>query len=1049
METKRFKKINNIFAAVILAVASWTYLATIEPTVSFWDCGEFIASSYKLEIGHAPGNPVFQIIARFFTLFGDKDHAAVLVNAMSALCSAVTIFFLYLTIVHLARRIYEKSGALKADSGEIPTARAIALFGAGAVGSLAYCWSDTFWFSAVEGEVYAMSSLFTAVVIWAMLKWEERADEPHANRWLVLIAFMMGLSTGVHLLNLLTIPAIGLIYYFRKYKVTRWGTVKAFVLSCLILAVILWGIIPYVPKIASYVDLLFVNTLGFPVNSGAAVFFLLLLAGCFFAVYRTYARRNILWNTVSLCVGAILIGYSVFAMVIIRSSENTPTNEYQPDNPFTLVRYLAREQYGSSPLLYGASFNAPVIDVKVPTYRNYMDGEYKKLEQPAVPVFGSEGKMLFPRMHSASQPEYKNFYEMYTKGQGVGPYNTPTAGANLSFFLDYQIDFMYLRYFMWNFVGRQNDLQASVPGDIYKGNWESGIGFIDRLRLGDQSEGPDYIVNSRAKNHFYFLPLILGIVGIIYQLRRDKRNFLVTALLFFFTGIAIVLYLNQTPYQARERDYAYAGSFYVFAIWIGFAVMWLAGLLSKYLKGEHGFRRAAVAASVLCLIVPVQMVSQTWDDHDRSGRYTCRDLAYNYLAGLDSNALIVTHGDNDTFPLWYIQEVEGVRTDVRIINTSLLGTDWYIDQMKRKQYESEPVPFTLTKDRYYYGKNDYVPVLDLVKHPVKAEEMMNIFKDPAITVELSDGQRHNVIAGHTLLVPVNKENVMKYGIVDEKDYDKILDTIKLEIPAGVRNLSKTDLMMLDLLSHYKWDRPLYLLQRGGDLKIGLKEYLQYEGFYWKVVPIKSKTGTEQGNIDQIKTPEDLYDRYMNLYRLESLAAPINIDYQNLLTFSSLMLVRESMANTAKALMLDGKKEKATELLDKMQSVTPVRNFPLNNSIISSTNDLAVIDAVNTYLLCGEKEKGLALGKAFEAETEDHILLFAKPLRGEIISWDNIRRNIYYLMLLADVYRAGGAVSEAAVLEKKADAYVDFFNKGLNPAQTRPERPHNADTPEDV
>lgn len=1049
METKRFKKINNIIAAVVLAVASWTYLATIEPTVSFWDCGEFIASSYKLEIGHAPGNPVFQIIARFFTLFGDKDHAAVLVNAMSALCSAVTIFFLYLTIVHLARRIYEKSGAYKADSGEIPMASAVALFGAGAVGSLAYCWSDTFWFSAVEGEVYAMSSLFTAVAIWAMLKWEERADEPHANRWLVFIALMMGLSIGVHLLNLLTIPAMGLIYYFRKYKVTRWGTLKAFVLSCLILAVILWGIIPYVPKIASYVDMLFVNTLGLPVNSGAAVFFLLLLGGCFFAVYRTYAKGKVLWNTVSLCIGAILIGYSVFAMVIIRSSENTPTNEYQPDNPFTLVRYLAREQYGSSPLLYGASYNAPVIDVKVPTYRNYMDGEYKELNQPAVPVFGSEGKMLFPRMHSASQPEYKTFYEMYTKGQGVGRYNTPTAGANLSFFLDYQIDFMYLRYFMWNFVGRQNDLQASVPGDIYKGNWESGIGFIDRLRLGDQSEGPDYIVNSRSKNHFYFLPLILGLVGIVYQLRRDKRNFLVTALLFFFTGIAIVLYLNQTPYQARERDYAYAGSFYVFSIWIGFAVMWLAGLLSKYLKGEKGACRAAAIASVLCLIVPVQMVSQTWDDHDRSGRYTCHDLAYNYLAGLDSNAMLVTHGDNDTFPLWYIQEVEGVRTDVRIINTSLLGTDWYIDQMKLRQYESEPIPFTLTKDQYYYGKNDFVPVLDIVKDPVDAKEIIDVFKDPAITVELTDGQRHNVIAGHSLLVPVSKENVIKYGIVDEKDYDKILDTIQLDIPQGVRNLSKTELLLLDLIAHYNWDRPLYLLQRGGDLKIGLKEYLQYEGFYWKFVPIKSKTGTEQGNIDQIKTTDDLYDRYMNIYRLESLAAPINIDYQNLLTFSSLMLVRESMANVAKALMLEGKKEKATALLDKMQSVTPVKNFPLNNSIISSTNDLAVIDAVNTYLLCGEKEKGLALGKAFEAETEDHILLFAKPLHGEIISWDNIRKNVYYLMLLADVYRAGGAVSEAAVLDRKADAYVVFFNKGMKSVQTQAERQHNADTPEEV
>ncbi len=406
MEIKRFKKVNNIVAVVVLAVASFTYLATIEPTVSFWDCGEFIASSYKLEIGHPPGNPVFQIIARIFTLFGDKEHAAVLVNAMSALCSALTIFFLYLTIVHLARRIYEKSGVLECGKAEIPAAQAILLMGAGVVGSLAYCWSDTFWFSAVEGEVYAMSSLFTAVVFWAMLKWEEQADEPYANRWLVFIALMMGLSIGVHLLNLLTIPAMGFIYYIRKYKVTKWGAVKAFLISCFILAFILWGVIPFVPKIAAAVDLLYVNTFGLPANSGAEVFFFLLIAVCFLAAYWTYAKRNVLWNTISLCLGAILIGYSVFAVVIIRSSVNTPTNEYQPDNPFTLVRYLGREQYGSAPLLYGAAYTASVVDVKVPTYYNLINGKYVKLNAPAVPVYGSEGKMLFPRMYSKSRPSY-------------------------------------------------------------------------------------------------------------------------------------------------------------------------------------------------------------------------------------------------------------------------------------------------------------------------------------------------------------------------------------------------------------------------------------------------------------------------------------------------------------------------------------------------------------------------------------------------------------------------------------------------------------------
>ncbi len=1025
MEYRKFSRINNIVAVVVLAIASFTYLSTIEPTASFWDCGEFIASSYKLEVGHPPGNPTFQVIARFFTMFADKDHAAMMVNAMSAICSALTIMLLYLTIVYLARRLMEKRGV------GITASNVAKVIGAGLVGSLAYCWSDTFRFSAVEGEVYAMSSLATALVFWAMLKWEEKADEPYANRWLVLIAFIMGFSIGVHLLNLLTIPALGMIYYYRKFKVTTWGAWKAFFVSCFILVLINWIIIPYLPALSAFVDRMFVNGFSMPKNSGAAFFVLLVIAACFYGAYRSYRSGKALWNNVFLCTLAIIIGYSIFAVTVIRSSVNTPTNEYQPDNPYTLVRYLNREQYGSAPLLYGQTYKSHMKSVDTPDYYNFDNntGKYVKLDGPAQPSYGD--KMLFPRMWSNADPSYDRFYQIYTEGVGNGPNQTPSFGANLKYFFGYQMNFMYWRYFLWNFAGRQNDLHATVPGDIYKGNWESGIGFIDKARLGDQSEGPAYVISSRAKNHFYLLPLILGIIGLLYQLRHDKRNTLVTFLLFFLTGIAVVLYLNQPPYQPRERDYAYAGSFYAFTIWIGFAVLWLGDKLEKLFSSKSA--APAVVAGALCLLVPVQMVSQTWDDHDRSGRYTCRDMAYNYLAALGQNAILVTHGDNDTFPLWYIQEVEGVRTDVRIMNTSLLGTDWYIDQMKCKQYESDPVPFTLEKKDYYYGKNDFVPVADYVNEPVLASELIKVLKDPSVKVKMGDNKDHSIIVGRHFIVPVNKENAIKYGIVSPKDYDKIPEFIQLNIPDGVSSIEKTSLMTLDLLSNYNWDRPLYFLQRGGDINIGIKDYLQWEGFGFKFVPIKSMTGLRNDNLDQNAGADTLYNRMMNVYRFESLAAPVNMDYQNLLTFNSLISTRDMMVNTAKFLVAEDKAEQAVKLLDRMQEVMPDKNFPLNNSLISSVNDLAVIDAVNVYLACGETEKAESLGDRFVSETLDHVKLLSKPYKGELFSMEKFQNNIYYLLWIADSYKKAG-------LKEKADSLHDTINTYLKAAlgQTLPD-----------
>ena len=1012
MDKKQFNLISRIVGLAVFVVATLTYVLTLEPTTSFWDCGEFIASSYKLEVGHPPGNPVFQLVARFFTMFASAENAAYAVNFMNAICSSLTILFLYLTIMHLGRRLLEKNGR-----EYLSVSNAIALWGSAAVGALAYCWSDTFWFSAVEGEVYAMSSLLTAIVFWAMLKWEDEADEPYANRWIVLIAFLLGLSIGVHLLNLLAIPAIAFIYYYKKSTSFTWG--KAFgvlALSAVILAVILWGIIPYLPKLAAYVDLLFVNGFGLPYNTGAVVFMLLLLAACFWLIYFSHKRGKVLLNTITLCFTMIVIGYSSFAVVVIRSSVNTPTNEYQPDNPFTLVRYLGREQYGSNPLVYGETFASVPTNYSVPKYYTPLDGKYYKTDGPLDVKYPAESKMFFPRMWSKS-PDHIEFYKHYTGDGKVpqgGSHKMPTFKENLSFFFDYQINWMYFRYFFWNFVGRQNDLHSPTPGEPLKGNWESGIGFIDKARLGDQSVGPDYIVDSRSKNHYYFLPLILGLIGLFFQLKKDQQNWWVTMLLFLLTGIGIVVYLNQPPLQVRERDYAYAGSFYMFCVWIGLAVMAIHQFIEQYIKGDKLPKWLIPSAvSVLALIVPVQMASQNWDDHDRSGRYTAQNLAYNYLMSLDENAIIVTHGDNDTFPLWYIQEVEGVRLDTRIMNTSLLGTDWYIDQMRRKIYDSDPVKFSLDRIDYLYGKNEFPDVVDRVNRPITLKEAITLFKDPRVKINRY-GTPESFIAQHKLRLPVNKENVKKYGIVAEEDYDKIVDTLYMDIPAHRSSISKTELMILDMLSNYDWDRPIYFVSQGGDLDIGLRNYLQFEGFAYKFVPIKSTTRTADiGQIDALK----MFDKVMKVYEWDNLAdTTINIDYQNLATFNGVMNIRGIFVQTAVGLFEDGYKEKAVQVLDRMQQVMVPQNFPLNTSILYSINEYMVLQAIEVYIKCGEKEKGVKLAQDFARETLESVELFAQPYGRGIMSKSDLENNYSLYGYMLEILSESGCPEEAKALE---------------------------------
>ncbi len=1006
MDKKTFNKWNWIVALAVLVISSATYLSTIEPTASFWDCGEFIASSYKLEVGHPPGNPVFQLLARFFTIPVGPEHAAVAVNAMNALLSALTIFFLYFTIVFFAKRLVLKAPG----KPEMTAGQAIAILGAGAVGALAYCFSDTFWFSAVEGEVYAMSSLFTAVVFWAMCRWYETADEPHANRWIVLIAFLMGLSIGVHLLNLLTIPAFVFMYYYRMNedkKLSFKKLVGIFAIGVVIEFLLVYLFIPYLPKMAAFFDRIFVNGFGLPYNSGALFFMVALLALCFWALFATLKKGKVFWNTVTLCVTTLVIGFSLFSIVIIRSSVKTPTNEYQPDNPYTLVRYLSREQYGSTPLLYGQYYDAP-YDLKQEKYWAPLNGKYVKAEAPADADYRPEGKMLFPRMWASTDPRYIDFYESYTQGKGTrvrgAKHRKPSFGANMSFFFDYQLNWMYWRYFMWNFVGRQNDIHSPVPGNVFNGNWESGIGFLDAIRLGDQSDAPSTLADNKGKNHYYFLPLLLGLLGLVLQYDRDKRGSWIVFLMFFMTGIAIVLYLNQPPYQVRERDYAYAGSFYMFAIWIGLGVAALYEWLSntKFLQKVPA-KALATGVSVLCLGVPALMAAQNWDDHDRSHRYTAPEMAYNYLNSVGQNGLLVTHGDNDTFPLWYAQEIDGVRTDVRVVNTSLLGTDWYIDQMKWACNESAPLPLKVPASQYLYGTNEYVYIAYDDGSPMLLSDVMDVFRDPKMKVSLENGQKLDFICARNLVIPVNKENCIKHGIVPEKFIAEIPDSIMLTIPKDKNYVSKPELFMLDLLSNYEWDRPLSLLSMGGDINIGIKDYLLYDGFSYRFTPIRNKPSTtDAGKVDAL----ELYNRMKTDYKWDALKrTDYFVDYQNLYTFLGVLSQRQLFVTVANALIDAGEPEKAIEMMDTCQVVFPEENFPLETIPLGfAGNDYMVAQMIENYYYLGADDKARAMATRMGDELLQTCRFF--------LEWGSLGRSEFetasrVLLYVADVCKQYG------------------------------------------
>ena len=1001
MDIKKFSLWNHIVSAIIFLISAFTYLSTIELSASFWDCGEFIASSFKFEVGHPPGNPVFQLIARFFTIFAAPENAAIAVNAMSALCSAFTIFFLYLTIVFFAKRMLKP-----ASKGNYSIGQAIAIYGSGAVGALAYCFSDTFWFSAVEGEVYAMSSLFTAMVFWAMTKWYEQAESPYANRWIVLISFLMGLSIGVHLLNLLAIPAIVFMYFYRKREeghYTLWEYVKIFLISVIILALILFFIIPYLPKFAAYTDILFVNTFGLPVNSGAAFFVIALLTASFWGLSRLYKANKVFWTTTLLCFTTIVIGFSIFSVVVIRSSVMTPTNENQPDNAFSLIRYLSREQYGKTPLIYGQYFGSPYASLKAPKYWTLIKGKYKHVTGPVEAEYSSGSKMLFPRMWNNQNDKYIKFYQSYMDGKGTdipgSKYKKPTFGTNLKFFFDFQLNWMYWRYFMWNFAGRQNDIHSPSPGEIFYGNWESGIKPLDDMRLGNQDNAPEILKHNKAKNHYFLLPLLLGIIGLFFQFDKDKRGSWLTFLLFFMTGIAIVIYLNQPPYQVRERDYAYAGSFYAFAIWIGFAVAAIYEWIQDFLKGKHQVVTASVV-SLLLLGVPALMAQQNWDDHDRSNRRTAVEMATNYLNSVGRNGILITHGDNDTFPLWYAQEVEGIRTDVRIANTSLLGTDWYIGQMKYTINDSPALDLKVGPEQYLYGTNEFIRIHDTRNQIIPIADVMAVFRHPGAKITLEDGSKEDYIVSRKMSIPVNKENVLKYGILSESFADSIPDEIVISIPEGKEYLSKPELFMLDLLSSYQWDRPINMLSQGGDINIGLKDYLMYESFSSKFVPIRNKittSGLGKVDIKELEYQMDSVFKWDALKRKDYF-----VDYQNLYTFLGVLPQRDLFLNAANQFIAAGKKDKAIAILDKCQESVPAASYPLETICLGFyQNDISVIGMVEAYMKAGAIDKGKKLGDEMSAELIKSIRFYIEYYDMGKDEFELCCNCLYYL---ADTYK---------------------------------------------
>ncbi|MDR3366480.1 MAG: DUF2723 domain-containing protein [Prevotellaceae bacterium] len=978
-----YKRLNLILGWIVFAVASAVYLLTIEPTASFWDCGEFIACGNKLLVGHPPGAPMFITLARLFAML-NPANPAVMVNVMSALASSFTILFLFWSVTHLMEKIFRgKNGAYSAYS-------LIVIFGSAAVGALAYTVSDTFWFSAVEGEVYAMSSLFTAVVFWAILKWESEAHEAFANRWLILIAYLMGLSIGVHLLNLLAIPAIVLVYYFKKYPVTTRGLAYTAAVAVIILAVTLYGIIPGTFVVGSWFELLFVNTFGLPYNSGLIFYTFLLFAALAYLIYYTHKKQKLLLNTIALCATMILLGYGSYAEVLIRSSANPSMDQNNPDNVFNLMSYLNRDQYGERPLIKGQYFNAPPPSGKDGgAVYAALNGRYEVVDHKTEYVYDPRFTTLFPRMFS-TQDDHPNFYKTWNggfKGKAVRIQNdqgknevvyVPTFAENLSFFFTYQLGYMYMRYFMWNFAGRQNDLQGH--GSLTRGNWICGIPFIDNARLGaDQSLLPDSMKNNKARNAYYLLPLLLGIAGMYFQYKRSKKDFTVMALLFFFTGVAIVMYLNQSPIQPRERDYAYAGSFYAFAFWIGIGVAAVAELLRRIIK--HPATAGALAFIASLLLVPGIMAKENWDDHDRSNRYLARDFAYNYLSTCRPQGVLFTYGDNDTFPLWYVQEVEGVRPDVRIMNLSYASASWYIEQMGRAYYSSAPLPMSLTYDKIAGNRRAIVLVQDRISEPVDIKQAMDFVVSDAPSAKLRSNYRGqeaiSYFPSRTLrLYSSNADSSSQSSILNQlhfptaergagnaspSSHQAWLPFVDIKLNSNYIYLNT--LAQIDLLANFRWTRPIYWgVTAPPSYNLGLKKYFVDEGFANLFVPLQLQPNNGE---DSWTNADSVYEKIMNVYTFRNLNND-KVYYDENCT-RMIATTRNVFIRAIYAFINEDKKDKAKDLLNKYLEV-----FSKKQISIYYTHT-PVIEALYHV---GETEKAIELSDIAATDAEQHLKYFA-------------------------------------------------------------------------
>ena len=1089
---KQYRTVNNLMGWITFLIAATVYCLTIEPTASFWDCPEFITTGYKLEVGHPPGAPFFMLVANLFSQFAsDASEVAKMVNYMSALMSGACILFLFWTITHLVRKLVIR------DEAHITTAQLITVMGSGLVGALAYTFSDTFWFSAVEGEVYAFSSLFTAVVFWLILKWEDVADQPHSDRWLVLIAYLTGLSIGVHLLNLLCLPAIVLIYYYKKVPgANAKGSLLALLGSAVLVAVVLYGMVPGIVKVGGWFELLFVNTLGMPFNTGVLVYVLVLAAALIWGVYESYQDRHklrmalsfvlsiallgipfyghgagavvigliviaLLWlylrprtqaalkekyrvsartlNTALLCTLLIVVGYSSYALIVIRSTANTPMDQNSPEDIFTLGEYLGREQYGTRPLFYGQAFSSQVaLD---PTDDGYCepriasettkfvrkekaspDEKDSYVEIPGRVEYAYAQNMLFPRMYSSAHTDYYKDW-MDIKGHEVAydrcgemvTVNMPTQWENIKFFFSYQLNWMYWRYFLWNFAGRQNDIQGH--GELEHGNWITGISFIDNLLIGDQTYLPTELKENKGRNVFYCLPLLLGIIGLLWQAYRGQKGiqqFWVVFFLFFMTGIAIVLYLNQTPMQPRERDYAYAGSFYAFAIWIGMGVAGLTHALTR--KGQEAGPLVAGAVSLACLLVPIQMASQTWDDHDRSDRYMARDFGENYLMSLQEGGdpIIFTNGDNDTFPLWYGQETEGFRPDARTCNLSYLQTDWYIDQMKRPAYDSPSVPITWNRSDYMEGNNEYIPIHPEVAKSIdqlyaeaekeaaagNPEVLLNIRKEFGENpYELKNILEHwvrnpnnkdlNIIPTDSIVIKVDKEAVRRSGMMIPGDSIPDYMSFKLRTKDAYgnyhpkRGLYKNELMMLEMLAETNWERPLYIaISVGSDNQLGMDNFFVQEGLAYRFTPFdNTKTGV---TIDS----EKMYDNLMHKFKFGGIDRPgIYIDENALrMCYSH----RRIFAQLVQQLMKEGKKDKAKAALDYAEKMIPAINVPYDFQN-------GALQMAEAYYQLGETEKADAIVKALADKSVEYATWYLSLDEGRFIV--SGRECQYHLSLL--------------------------------------------------